>query len=132
MKCAAVSNIQFPSADQGVVGATKTPCALCAPPARCRSPKNVTWEQTALHARATSGARAKKKKVHMKDTHSDKINSESLIRWSEERPATRASLAPSGKIHKTISTISNRALHLIKIIARDAVNRESPDGPDSV
>ena len=31
-----------------------------------------------------------------------------------------------------MSTISNRALHLIKKIARDAVSRESPDGRDSV
>ena len=89
------------------------------------------WALTFAPAPHPERAR-KKKKVHVKDTHSDKINSESLIRWSEERPATRASLAPSGKIHKTILTISNRALHLIKKIARGAVKRESPDGPDSV
>ena len=68
-------------------------------------------------------ARKREKRIHMKDTHSDMGNSGKLVHSDEERPTSRGSIAPSGKTKKNTLAISNRAVQLIKKIARDAVKR---------
>ena len=116
------------------------PISICRPrrrrchqdPVRIRRRKRHVGRHADVRARATSRTRAKKKRIHMKDTHTDKGKSGKPHSLERRTASYSRQLCTKWRNTQNHSHISNRALHLIKKIARGAVKRESPDGPDSV